>query len=218
MTDTQGRPPAFGDVLAARRMCRDFRPEPIDESSVRVVVDAGFRGPAAGNTDALDVVVLFADEVASYWDLTLPAERRDGFPWPGLLRAPVLVLPYVAPDRYVERYSRDDKAHSGLGDGRDRWSVPYWWVDGGAAVMAMLLAAEAQGLGALFFGQFDHEPALRDAFGVPSDRRALGTIALGLPGGADRPSRSAVDGRPRPAGRVHVGGWSDRAPRSSPER
>lgn len=190
-------------------MCRDFGPEPLDESTLRVVVDAAFRGPAAGNTDALEIVVLVGDQVASYWDLTLPAARRDGFAWPGLLRAPVLVLPYVAPGRYLERYSRDDKAHSGLGEREDRWAVPYWWVDGGAAVMAMLLAAEAEGLGALFFGQFDHEPALREAFGVPPDRRALGTVALGHPTGADRPSRSASHGRPRSTGRVHRGGWSE---------
>jgi nitroreductase len=199
-------------------MCREFRSEPLDESTVRVVVDAAFRGPAAGNTDALDLVVLAGDQVASYWDLTLPAPRRDAFAWPGLLRAPVLVLPYVAPGRYVERYSRDDKTHSGLGDGVEKWSVPYWWVDGGAAVMAMLLAAEAEGLGALLFGQFDHEPALRHAFGVPPDRRALGTIALGHPTGDDRPSRSALHGRPQPAGRVHRGGWVGGAPAPSQER
>ncbi len=130
------------------------------------------------------------------------------FPWPGLLAAPVLILPYVDPARYVERYSASDKAHSGLGAGEDAWPVPYWWVDGGAAVMAMLLAAESQGLGALLFGQFDHEDAVRDAFGVPTDQRSLGTIALGhRAGDGGGPSRSAAAGRPALDAVRHDGGW-----------
>ena len=112
--------------------------------------------------------------VLETWEV--PEARRRAFPWPGLLVAPVLVVPYVDPTRYVERYAEPDKSHSGLGTGESAWSVPYWWVDGGAAVMAMLLAAESEGLGALFFGQFGHEDAVREAFGVPAAQRALGTV------------------------------------------
>jgi len=75
-------------------------------------------------------------------------------------------------------------------------------------VMAMLVAAEGRGLGALFFGQFDHEAAVAAAFGVPDGRRALGTVAVGRPAGEGRPSRSAQRGRPDPATRVHRAGWS----------
>lgn len=188
-------------------MCRDYLADPVDGTSLAAVLDAAFRGPAAGNTDALSLLVLTDVDVARYWDTTLPMRRRAGFPWPGLLRAPVLVLPYVSPQAYVDRYAREDKVTSGLGEGADRWSVPYWWVDGGAAVMAMLLAAEAQALGALFFGQFDHEPAVAEEFGVPEGWRALGTLALGHRGADDRRSRSASGGRPDPSGHVHHGGW-----------
>lgn len=192
-------------------MCRDYRDDQVGEASLTAVLEAAFRGPSAGNTDALSLLVLTDAQVARYWDTTLPPERRASFPWPGLLRAPVLILPYVAPQAYVDRYARPDKAASGLGADVDRWSVPYWWVDGGAAVMAMLLTAEAQGLGALFFGQFDHEPDVAEAFGVPEGWRALGTLALGHRGDHDRPSRSASEGRPDPSGRVHHGRW-DRTP------
>jgi nitroreductase len=190
-------------------MCRDFLGRPIDPGVLDGVLDAAFRGPSAGNTWALDLVVLEGGaQTGRYWDLTLPPSRRDGFRWPGLLRAPVLVLPYVDPAAYVRRYAEPDKVASGLGAGEDRWPVPYWFVDGGAAVMALLLAAEAAGLGALLFGQFDHEPAVRSAFGVPDGRRALGTIALGHPApGGRRPSRSAERGRPDPVARRHAGRW-----------
>lgn len=198
----------FFEVLARRRMCRDFLPTPLDDLVVERIAAAGLRAPSAGNTASLDIVVLDGDAVATYWDTTLPPPRRDRFAWPGLLEAPTLLLAYQEPEAYVRRYGEPDKAESGLGDGQGVWPVPYWWVDGGAAVMAMLLAAEAEDLGALFFGQFDHEQAVANVFGVPDGHRAVGTIALGVPrpGGLSR-SASAARGRPPPSARVHVGGW-----------
>ena len=207
MTDVSPGP-SFAEVLAARRMCRDFLEDPIDPDTLDTVLRAAFRGPAAGNTDALDLLVLRGAHTGDYWDVTLPPERREGFRWPGLLRAPVLVVPLVRADAYVERYGRPDKARTGLGHGVESWAVPYWFVDGGAAVMALLLAAEAEGLGALFFGQFDHEPTLARRFAVPPDRRALGTVALGHPApGGRAPSASARAGRPDVADRIHVERW-----------
>ena len=80
----------------------------------------------------------------------LPGDRREGFAFPGLLEAPVLLLLFVDPDAYVERYAESDKAHTG-GNGRGEWRTPFWFVDAGMAAMSMLLAAEAYELGALFF-------------------------------------------------------------------
>ncbi len=200
--------PHLSEVLSSRRMCRDFLPDPLPAEAADRVLASAFRGPSAGNTHALDLVVLEGVEVARYWDVTLPAGRRDAFRWPGLLRAPLLVVPYVDPGAYVARYAEPDKSGSGLGGSADDWPVPYWFVDGGAAVMALLLAAEAEGLGALFFGQFDHEADVRAALGVPDGRRALGTLALGRPApGGRAPSRSAEGGRPPVAGHVHRGRW-----------
>ncbi len=167
---------------------------------------AASRAPSAGNTWALDLVVI--RDPARYWDVTLPAgPRRAGFRWQGLLAAPVLVVPVVDPDAYPRRYAEADKAATGLGAGTEAWQVPYWWVDGGAAVMAMLLTATAEGLGSLLFGQFGHEAALRVALGIPDGRRALGTIALGWPDDSDPRSRSTARGRPSSSSYVHDGGW-----------
>ena len=209
---TDGGPPSFdasfAGVLAGRRMCRDYLADPVPDSVLQRVLAAAFRGPSAGNTHALDLVVLTGDDTARHWDLTLADGQRDDFPWPGLLLAPVLVEVIVDPGAYVERYGRADKARTGLGAGPDAWDVPFWFVDGGAAVMSMLLAAEADGLGALLFGLFENERALLDALGVPSDRRAVGTVALGWPApGGRHPSRSARTGRPVAADHVHTGGW-----------
>jgi nitroreductase len=74
------------------------------------------------------------------------------------------------------------------------------------AVMAILYAAADAGVGACFFGVFDHESALRETLDIPSTVRIVGTVALGRadPDG-DRISRSAT--RPRRDDVVRFGRW-----------
>lgn len=198
----------FDRVLASRRMCRDFAAQEIEPGLLNKVLLAAFRGPSAGNTAAIELLVLSQPQVAQYWSLTLTEQKRESFPWPGLLNAPTLVIPLVRPRAYQERYQEPDKAHTGLGDSLEAWQVPYWFVDGGAGLMGLLLAAEAAGLGALLFGQFQHERAVATAFGVPEGYRALGTVALGWPNiGGRKPSVSAARGRVDLESLIHHQSW-----------
>jgi nitroreductase len=182
----------------------------VDPAVLADVLAAAWRAPAAGNAFSVESLVLDTPgSVAAYWDVTLPAgPRRATFGWPGLLLAPVLVIPTVSPGAYLERYGAPDKAATGLGDSAAAWPVPYWFVDGGAAVMAMLVAAADAGLGSLLFGQFGFAPAIADRFGIPGDRVALGTLALGHPDPTGRSrSASAERGRIDPAAALHFGRW-----------
>jgi nitroreductase len=190
----------FERIVRGRRMTRAFRPDPLDPALVDGLVDLARRAPSAGNTAGLRFLVLDGpDDVATYWETTLPADRRARFPWPGLLRAPVLVVPCVSPAAYVARYAEPDKAarraasaaeRAALGAEAAAWPVPYWFVDGGMAAMTLLLAAEATGLGALFFGIFEHEGELCRRFAVAAGWRPIGTVALGWADDAP-PSRSS---------------------------
>ena len=197
----------FEELIRRRRMTRAFTPEPVERVIVDRMLEAARRGPSAGNTASIEFLVLEGQEqTGRYWDTTLPVERRSTFPWPELLHAHVLIVPWVDPAAYVRRYDEPDKTNTGLGASTDAWSVPYWFVDGGAAAMALLLASENEGLGALLFGLFEHEDAVRVAFGVPSGLRALGAIAIGHRA-PDRPSQSAGRVR-RPLEKiVHRGSW-----------
>ncbi len=196
-------------------MTRNFLSDAVPDDVVDTIVDLARRSPSAGNTRAVEFLVLTGDAVVAYWELTLPEERRAGFPWPGLLLAPVLVLPWVEPDAYRRRYAEGDKAHTGLGSGVDAWATPYWWVDGGMAAMAILLAAADAGLGALFFGVFDHEDAVRGRFGVPHGRRVVGAVALGWPAPEQRASLSARRSGPALAEVVHRDRWRSSDPSDS---
>lgn len=189
-------------------MVRDFRDDPVDPGVLARLLELATKGPSAGNTWGTHFVVLEGpDQTATYWDLTLPHEARHDFPWPGLLRAPVLVLPCGDANAYVERYQAPDKAATGLGESASSWSIPYWHVDTAMATMTLLLGATDAGLGALFFGLFDHEATVCAALAVPPGVRPIGTVALGHPTGNDRRSRSARRGRPVAADIVHRGAW-----------
>jgi len=182
-------------------MVRSFDGRPLPPGVVDRILAAGLRAPSAGFTQGVDLVVLQGpDQTARYWDATLPPAERDGFPWPGLLRAPLLVLVVASEDAYRRRYAEADKrATGGL-------EVPWWHVDGAFAALLLQLAAVDAGLGALFF-RAHHPLALAEALGIPGDHVPVGTVAVGHPA-PDRPS-SSVTGRPRrrPEEVVHRGRW-----------
>lgn len=195
-------------ALRRRRMTRSFRPDPLPADQVDHVLDLARRAPAAGNTAAVSWLVLDRpQDLARYWDTSLPEPRRASFRWQGLLRAPVLTVLLTDPTAYVSRYAEADKARAGLGERLDGWPVPFWWVDAGMVAQNLLLLATDRGWGACLFGLFDHEPAVRSAFGVPDGVRAVATIALGLPDGRDEDGRSARRGRPPLDQVLHRGRW-----------
>ena len=82
------------EIVRRRRMVRDFTDEPVDSGVLRQLLDDARRTPSAGFTQGLDWLVLNGPEqTEKFWDVTLPLSERPSFRWPGLLRAPVIVLP-----------------------------------------------------------------------------------------------------------------------------
>jgi nitroreductase len=201
----------FVDVVRSRRMTRAYRPDPLPEGTIERLVALANRAPSAGKTQGWHVIALEGDQTARFWDITLPPMRRGSFKWQGLLEAPVILLPFADPKAYVDRYAEPDKAATGLGSGADAWPAPYWTIDASMSVMTLLLAAEDDGLGALFFGVFKGERELRRSLGVPPYLQLLGAIALGHPADPDRSTsagRSANRPSREPDQIIHRGGWN----------
>jgi len=226
--------PEFADVVRRRRMTRAFDRRPVPAELLAQLVDLASRAPSAGKTQGWHLIVLEGRETARFWDITLPPMRRGAFRWQRLLDAPVIAIPLADPRAYTDRYSEADKQATGLGASVDAWPAPYWTIDASMSVMTMLLAAEAVGLGALFFGVFKGERQLRRVLGIPSAMQVLGAIAIGWPvvneqtgeiarGGIDSsgtddtpsagssaptgPGRSAAHRRRTPEEIIHRGGW-----------
>lgn len=189
-------------------MVRSYLTDPVDASLLDELLDLARRAPSAGFTQGVSFLVWSGpEEVQRFWDTTLPESKRATFPWPGLLRAPVIILPLGNAAAYVDRYGEPDKAATGLGDSPDAWAMEYWHIDTAMATMNLLNAAVDRGLGTLFFGLFDNEPAVSELAGLPDGVRPIGAVALGWPDGDDRPSKSTKRGR-RPLDEIiHRGQW-----------
>ena len=125
----------LNDVLRKRRMVRSFDARPLDAGVADRILAAGLRGPTAGHTQAVDLVALEGPlQTAHYWDAALPGSERARVPWPGLLRAPLLVVVVSSEEAYRRRYAEPDKAMV-------TFEVPWWHVDAAFAAMLLLLAA-----------------------------------------------------------------------------
>ena len=191
----------FQDVVRRRRMVRNFTADPVPDEVVERLLGNARRGPSAGFTQGVELLVLNGPrETDRYWDVSLPPADRQVFPWPGLLRAPLLVVPWTSPQAYRDRYALPDKASA-----PPEWDVPYWHVDAAFAALLALLTAVDAGLGALFFRVF-RPGAVRAAFGVPAEFEPVGAVAVGYPA-PDRPSQSLGRGRRPVAEVVHRGRW-----------
>jgi nitroreductase len=187
----------FAEVLARRRMVRNYTAEPVDEAVLQRVSEAGLRAPSAGNSQAIGIVVVTDGatraRIAELADE--PVYTAKGFdPW--ISRAPAHIVVSVSEKTYRDRYSEPDKVGP---DGETiDWPVPYWWIDAGAALMAVLLAAVDEGLAAGFLGVHS-VPELSGLLGLPPDHSPIGVVTLGHPApdrrssSLDRPRKTAED-------------------------
>lgn len=175
---------------------------------------------------AVWLVLQGPEQTTTYWEHTTTSDwRATSKRWPGLSRAPVVILSLASPAAYVERYGEPDKVEAGLGPvsapdgnvvdgalptggGEGAWPVPYWFGDAAFATMTLLLAATDAGLGACFLGNFRGEESLLGAFDVPNTWRLFGTVLLGHPDGGDHRSPSLDRPGPPLSARIHRATWN----------
>jgi nitroreductase len=188
-------------------MSRSFSDQTVDTSIITSCIDLARRAPSAGKSQGWHVLLLENESTQQYWDIALPAERREGFAFPLLLQAPVIILSMCDPTAYLERYSEPDKKTTGLGAGLDQWVAPYWTIDASFATMTFLLALEDVKLGALFFAH-SNEAGLRKEFNIPDHIEILGTIAVGHEAAGPKPQgRSAERIRRSVESIIHQKNW-----------
>jgi nitroreductase len=194
-------------AIRGRRMCREFQDQPVPPEVVDRLVDLARRAPSAGHAQGWAFVVLEGHEQTSrFWSTDADPAWLAQPDHPGVLRAPVLVIPWYSQQAYLERYGQPDKAAAGL-DVEADWPAPYWLIDTAFATMLLLLGAVDAGLGALLFRLHGQPARLRAALGVPDGWEPLGVVALGWPAaGESTPLRSPRPMRPKDEV-LHRGGW-----------
>ncbi|HEX2367642.1 MAG TPA: nitroreductase family protein [Acidimicrobiia bacterium] len=194
----------FGDLIRKRRMVRNYTSEPVDGAVLERIASSMLRIPSAGFTQGVAVVVV-TDQERRARIADLAGEEHytaSGFePW--ISKAPAHIAICVSEADYRRRYAEPDKGSVSEAD--QDWPVPYWWVDGGAAMMLGLLAAVDEGLVAGFLGV--HSVAgLAEALGLPDGVSPIGVMTVGHPA-PDRPSTSLARGRRQD--RIHWERWAE---------
>ena len=187
----------FTEVLARRRMVRNYEDREVDPESLARIAAAALRAPSAGNSQAIGVVVVTDPEIRSAVAAIAdePEYVEAGFdPW--ISKAPAHIVISVSEKVYRDRYSEPDKLAE---DGSQiEWPVPFWWIDAGASMMAVLLAAVDEGLAAGFLGVHSL-PDLSDLLGIPDHFDPIGVVTVGHPapdrrsGSLDRPKKTTDD-------------------------
>jgi nitroreductase len=196
----------LAEVLRRRRMVRAYVPDrPVPPDLLERVCAAALRVPSAGFTQGVSLLALTtAEQRETYWATTAGATPTRWLA--GMRTAPALLLVWTSQAAYLDRYARPDKGWTERDP--ERWSAPYWFVDGGMAALAMLLTATDLGLGACFFGvPAPRIAAVREAFGVPTEQLSVGVISLGYAASGAASGSPARRARRSPEELIHRGSW-----------
>lgn len=163
----------FTEILKRRRMVRHYTGEPVPRESVRRIVQTVRRAPSAGFSQGQRLLVV--DDPGLLKEIS-PPDEPGAEPWFGTSTVHIFVL--TREQDYHDRYTRDDKLQEGE---EIAWTVPFWHVDAGAALMLVLLAAIDEGLAAGVYGIGDQQQKLRDVLGIPEDVVAVAGVTIGWP-------------------------------------
>lgn len=194
----------FKETVRRRRMVRNYTDEPVDEGALLRIAEAGRKAPSAGFTQGQSFVIVtdagVRQEIARLAGEESYAEA--GFDrW--ISGAPAHIVVCVSEEAYHRRYQEADKVRD---DGSEiEWPVPFWWVDAGASMMAILLAAVDEGMAAGFLGVHSIE-GLKDLLGIPAEVSPIGVVTIGHPA-PDRRSGSLKRGRRPDPEVIHRERW-----------
>jgi FMN reductase [NAD(P)H] len=161
-------------------MVRHYVDEPVPVDVLERVLRSVRRAPSAGFSQGQRLVVVTdADRRHAIADLLGEDARvEEGYePW--LSSAPVHVVVCTREEDYHERYRKPDK----LAGGEEiQWQVPYWFVDAGAAMMALLMAAIDEGLASGFLGlPAERQAEFKRMLEIPADVDVVGIATIGRP-------------------------------------
>jgi len=195
----------FADLLKQRRMVRHYDTEPIPRDTLERIVRTVRRAPSGGFSQGQRLIVVTEADTRAR-----SAQRLHEDDWvaqgrePWLSVAPAHIVVCTREDDYHDRYNERDKL-AVTGGVEIEWPAPFWFVDAGAALMLLLLAAIDEGLAAGVYGVTVPEmPAFKELVGIPDDIWVVAGVTIGRPRPDPNASRasSRMSQRRRPIDEV----------------
>jgi nitroreductase len=182
------------EILAQRRMVRHYDPAPIPRETIERIVRTVRRAPSGGFSQGQRLVVVTEQEKRTRIAQLLHEEEwvSEGRErW--LSVAPVHIVVCAREQDYHDRYNEPDKLRV-TGGVEIEWPAPFWFVDAGAAMMLLLLAAIDEGLASGVYGVTVPEMReFKELLGIPGDVAVVAGVTIGR--GKPDPSASAASSR-----------------------
>jgi nitroreductase len=153
------------EAVRTRRSVRAYTPDPVDEESLRSIVEVTRHAPSWANTQCVQFLAVRDRSVREALAETLSDRNpaRDA-----MRQAPVTVA-------FVAR-----EGLAGFKKGEAVSDLDWTQFDAGAAVQTFCLAAWEKGLGTVIVGYLDHRRAA-EILAVPDGHRVVALTPLGRP-------------------------------------
>ncbi|HET7449367.1 MAG TPA: nitroreductase family protein [Gaiellaceae bacterium] len=196
----------FREILRRRRMHRAFLPEPISEEQIERIVSVIRRAPSGGFSQGGSIVVVTDDEKRAAIARAFGDEHYSLGGRNFLADAPVHLVISANESLYHARYNEADKL-AATGGVEVTWPVPYWFVDAGALMMLVLMAAIDEGLASAFVGHPDQKRIFDELLGLPEDVVPIGLAVVGKPGEAPLPGSRMKERRRALDDLIHRQRW-----------
>jgi FMN reductase [NAD(P)H] len=168
---------SFYDLLKKRRAVRSYTGERVPRETLERIARAARRGPNAGYSQGLRILVVDDPEtIEAFTDSEADERERAWF-----LKAAAHFFVLTREQDYHDRYTQPDKL-AVTGGVEVIWPVPFWHVDAGAALMLLWLAALEEGLAAGVYGvPVEEDARVRELLGIPDDLTIVVGVTVGHP-------------------------------------
>jgi nitroreductase len=168
----------FRDVVMKRRAVRRFEEGGVAQEVIERIARLAQRTPSAGFSQGQRLVVVVDPAVRKAVAKACGEDEYLDVFGPWISECAAQFIPCVSETIYHRRYQEPDKLQP---DGAEiPWPIPYWWVDIGATMQNVMLAAVDEGLGCGFVGTDDWGP-IKALLGIPEEFAPIGVMPVGRP-------------------------------------
>ena len=169
------------ELLLNRRVVRNYLDTNKEYPNLSDIPKLTIKIPTAGFSRGIEIVSVENKESIKKLAIYANEESylKKGYgKWLSNSKAIFLIL--INEQAYHERYKELDKQNQ---TSSSNWSVPYWYVDAGAAMMNCMLLVEETGLKSGFLGSHNMEiQKIKSLLVIPEDIEILGFVTAGVEG------------------------------------